>query len=358
MSEYHEITVPMARHLASDSAPPCALGQHHRDRCECLVARVEGAERAGVLSKLAQAMIVASCGPHMTAVVVDAVANVCFLVVLTKPSTTTVAVERLQARIEQLPEGPKVVSVEPLNRRLQARLGWGDVRLNALTRPAIMDALDAEILRDGLPGTMYWEHPTEGKPFQVIDPPKPDDDEKLAWLRQELGARCGLVDFARKYLELFQSKVRAVATQKASVLRLYGRYAGTTWVKESDLPPALLTEFQQVWHPEAPERCRECSKALVGTCPITDKFCSKACERAGKVIACVRCGSAAHLTESEWGYHCAACSVLAPPRKRDRPRSKELEKQVRQLAMVSRFWDVGYTADPNHEPAWKRRRRA
>ena len=354
MSEYHEIIVPMARHLASDSAPPCALGKHHQDRCECLVARVDGAERAGVLSKLAQAMIVASCGPHMTAVVVDAVANVCFLVVLTKPSTTTVAVERLQTRIEQLPEGPKVVSIEPLNRRLQARLGWGDVHLNALTRPAIMDALDAEILRDGLPGTMYWEHPTEGRPFQVIDPPKPNDDEKLAWMRQELGSRsCGLIDFARKYLELFQSKVHAVTVQKTSVLRLYRRYSGSSWAMESDLLPALLTEFQQVCHPEAPERCRGCAKALVGRCPITHSFCSDACARAGKIIRCRRCKSAARLTVTDGLYHCGACwAVPGPKRGRD-----EFADRVDQLAKASR-WGVSGAADPDHEPAWKRRRKA
>eukprot|EP00973_Karenia_brevis_P061966 8618317-Karenia_brevis.AAC.1 len=65
-----------------------------------------------------------------------------------------------------------------------------------------------------------------------------------------------------------------------SVLRLYQQYAGVSWAKESDLPPAILTEFQQIWNPDAPERCRECAKALEGTHPITHLFCSKGCERA------------------------------------------------------------------------------
>ena len=323
---------------------------------------------ANMLSKLAQSMIVASCGPQMAAVVFDKGTDECFLVVLQPLSTTTAAVASLRARIEKLPHPPEVESIEPLNRRLQARLGWGDVGLAELTRPGLMDALYAEFLRDGLPHTEYWQHPNHrGGAFQVIDPPKPSDGEKLAWLRQELGGNADLLDFARKYLELFRSKVSMEAVQKASVLRLYRQYAGGGWAKESDLPPAILTEFQQIWNPDAPERCRECAKALVGAHPITHLFCSKGCERAGKVIACARCGSAEHLTESEWGYHCAACSVRAAPRARDpkRPRSKEpgdicarLDDQVRQLAMVSRLWDVSFTADPDHEPAWKRRRRA
>ena len=136
----------MARHFVSDSAPPCERGANHRDRCECLVATVrEGGERvANMLSKLAQSMIVASCGPQMAAVVFDKGTDECFLVVRQPLSTTTAAVASLKARIEKLPHPPKVKSVEPLNRRLQARLGWGDARFDALTRPALMDALSAK----------------------------------------------------------------------------------------------------------------------------------------------------------------------------------------------------------------------
>ena len=210
-----------------------------------------------------------------------------FLVVAGVVATTTAASATLRARIEQMPGCGSVTSVEQLNRRLQARLGWGDVRLGDLAQPALMDDLDAEVTRDGHPLTRFWQHPTKGGRFPVIDPPKPSDEEKLAWLRQELrGGDVGLIDFARKYLELFRGNVHTEAVQKMSALRLYKAYACAPWTKECDLPPALLTEFQLLWNPEAPERCRECGKALVGAWPILHKFCRDACKKAGIVTAC------------------------------------------------------------------------
>ena len=91
----------MARHIVSDSAPPCERGANHKDRCECLVAKVRegGARVANMLSKLAQSMIVASCGPQMAAVVFDKGTDECFLVVLQPLSTTTAAAASLKARI-------------------------------------------------------------------------------------------------------------------------------------------------------------------------------------------------------------------------------------------------------------------
>ena len=363
----------MARHVVSSSAPPCVLGTYRKDKCECLVATVEGGERTeAILSELARALIVASTGAYATASVSDRVNNTYFLVVAGGVATTTAASANLRARVEQMPGCGRVTSVEQLNRRLQARLGWGDVRLGELAQPelaqpSLMDALDAELIRDGLPHTVFWQHPTRGGRFPVLDPPKPNDDEKLAWLRQELrGGDVGLIDFARKYLELFRANVHTEAVQKMSALRLYKAYAGAPWGKECDLPPALLTDFQQLWNPEAPERCRECGKALVGAWPILHKFCSDTCEKAGIVTACRYCGSAASLTETEGYFYCTACKRGSPLRKRaNRPvgddrtdLDKLLDNQREQLKMVSRLWGTVSTVSPDHEPAWKRRRRS
>ena len=360
----------MARHVASDSAPPCVLGTHYKDRCECLVAIVaegDAPERSGnLLGQLAKAMILASTGPTATACVSDRWNKEYFLVVAGPVATTIAAAANLKARIDQLPGCGRVKSVEQLNRRLQARMGWGDVGLGELAQPALLDALDAELINEGLPRTQYWQHPTKGREFPVVDPPKPCNEEKLAWLRQELGGGADLIDFARKYLELFRSKVLSEAVQKTSVFRLYATYAGAQWKRESDLPPALLTDFQQLWNPDAPERCRECAKALVGVCPITHAFCSDACKNAGAVTACRYCGSAANLTETEGFFYCTACKRGAPLCKRaERPWGddrtdfdKRLDSQREQLKMVSRLWDTVSVARPDHEPAWKRRRRS
>ena len=45
-------------------------------------------------------------------------------------------------------------------------------------------------------------------PFFVIDQRNVPDDEKLAWVRQELGNDAELPDFAAKFVELFGNKVR------------------------------------------------------------------------------------------------------------------------------------------------------
>ena len=161
--------------------------------------------------------------------------------------------------------------------------------LAQLAQPALMDAADIDITREGLPHTVYWEPPTCGRPFPVLDPPKPSDAEKLAWLRQELGGEAGLIDFARKYVELFSAMVHTESVQKMSVLRLFRVYGGARYKRECDLPPALLTDFQQLWHPDAPPRCRECAKALVGRWPIEHLYCNDACRLAGVRITCRGC---------------------------------------------------------------------
>ena len=51
------------------------------------------------------------------------------------------------------------------------------------------------------------------------------DDEKLAWIRQEIGDGAELPDFAEKWLDLFGEKIRGAVSQKAACLKLYGQYA-------------------------------------------------------------------------------------------------------------------------------------
>ena len=284
----------------------------------------------------------------MTAVVSDAATSQTLLVVAGSMRTIAPAAAALKAQIERLPGCPRVEWVEPLNRRLQARLGWGDVGLAQLEQPALMDAADIDIVREGLPTTAYWEHPSRGCPFPVLDPPKPSDKEKLAWLRQELGGGAELVDFARKYLELFAAKVLTEAVQKLSVLRLYQVYAGATYKRECDLPPALLSDFQWVWHPDAPSRCRECGKALTGPCPIEHLYCNDACRLAAAALTCRGCSKV--LSDLP---HCPDCKLGSVLNWRE-PRGDFERMHLK----ARRLWLCNHGQDPEHEPAWKRRRRS
>ena len=94
-----------------------------------------------LLDQLGKAMILASTGPTATACVSDRCSNEYFLVVAGPVATTTAAAASLRARIEQLLGCGRVKSVDQLNRRLQARMGWGDVGLGELAQPALLLSL-------------------------------------------------------------------------------------------------------------------------------------------------------------------------------------------------------------------------
>ena len=74
------------------------------------------------------------------------------------------------------------------------------------------------------------------------------DDEKIEWIRHELGSGATLPEFAAKFLTLFEDKLRGRAPQKSACLRLYARFnpEGRAWKKESDLPPRDLVLFARV----------------------------------------------------------------------------------------------------------------
>ena len=141
------------------------------------------------------------------------------------------------------------------------------------------------------------QHPTRPQPFYVHDHAKWPESEKLAWIRQEIGDGAGLQDFAEKWRELFGEKFGGVTAQKTACLKLYGQYTPSearTLKKECDLPPCELEQFQRLWDPGAPERCRECAKAAAPgqRHPIRvgcDMFCSRQCADAGVTIVCRTC---------------------------------------------------------------------
>ncbi len=75
--------------------------------------------------------------------------------------------------------------------------------------------------------TFVWRHhPTRPLPFYVIDQQKVPNDEKLAWMKQELGSDADIWKFGAHFLELFGDKVRGIVPQKTVVFELWQLYSG------------------------------------------------------------------------------------------------------------------------------------
>ena len=188
-------------------------------------------------------------------------------------------------------------------------------------------------------------------PFFVIDQQKVPEADKLAWMKQELQEDAPLEEFVGKFVELFGDKLRGQVPQKNACLKLYGLYAeeGRAWKKESDLPPKLLVAFQRVWDPKAPDRCTECGKTL----ERPGQFCGSVCEHAGAKNTCRGCGAELDRVHP----YCRTCKRGASPlRPANTKRSRD---QAAQMSMAQRLWFGGaVTKDPDHEAAWKKRRRS
>eukprot|EP00973_Karenia_brevis_P090912 12404968-Karenia_brevis.AAC.1 len=131
------------------------------------------------------------------------------------------------------------------------------------------------------------------------------DSVKLEWLGFELGEGASLVDFARKFRELFGEKISA-DSQRTACLKLYRQYANIVERKdlergayptvaearkklysmECQVPPDELEEFQRVWDADAPRRCHENQCELPAGIPLGQHFCCAEHAHAGKQISC------------------------------------------------------------------------
>ena len=139
----------------------------------------------------------------------------------------------------------------------------------------------------------WRQHPERLLPFFVTDQIKVSDEEKVIWIRQELGSGATLPEFCAKYIDIFSDRKVGAIQQKCACLKLYAQYRPgseeASWAKEGDLPPRAMEEFQRVWNPNAPSRCHECRKPLEGKASIRDRYCSSKCRDAGFVVRCTRC---------------------------------------------------------------------
>ena len=99
------------------------------------------------------------------------------------------------------------------------------------------------------------------------------------------------------------------------------------WKSESDLPPRTLEAFHAAY-PAAP-----------GTVSVRDgcRVC-KECGRGAETADIVAHSIAAGLEETELG--------------------KSIKRNAEKLRVASNIWSFSTKSDPDHEPAWKKRRRS
>ena len=121
------------------------------------------------------------------------------------------------------------------------------------------------------------KHPAAPLPFYVIDLGKYKVEEKMVWMKLEIGADRTLEEFVEKFVELF----RGMETQslRQACLKTYALYSGRTISKEVDLPPWEREVFKRAFDPKQPRLCQECATALPADNLL---YCSNACKQAGK----------------------------------------------------------------------------
>ena len=365
----------MSGYSSLGTMPPCALQAKEKDKIQTVVAKIDAP--SWMLEQHHKNWIWSGGGAAAYVEITTGESEGRYLVLTALEATTEVALKGQVTRgLAKLPGNPSVEWTSALTRRLQRLFCWGDAaatREDAVraTRadsqehtaivpqarvdgdscedlahfPALFDAL-----RAGAVQYRWLQHPGRPLPFFVVDQIKPSNEDKVTWIRQELGGGATLPDFCAMYLELFGQKKAGVIQQKGHCLKLYGMYHPTSeeakWKREGELPPIVMQEFQRVWESTAPSRCHECRKPLKSL-SRQDHFCCDKCRDAGFVVACVRC--TAERT-------CAFCTSSASDRALGQSRlddalrqsQKDLERWRRITGQVKRV------AIPFYEPAWKR----
>ena len=225
------------------------------------------------------------------------------------------------------------------------------------------------------------------------------DSVKLEWLGFELGEGASLVDFARKFRELFGEKINA-DSQKTTCLKLYRQYANIVERKdlerdayptvaearkklysmECQVPPGELEEFQRVWNADAPRRCHENHCELPGDTPPGQHFCSAEHAHAGKQIFCTNVTERTVVNGEEIARRCngkvvyrSGCRVcttcgqgsdIAKIVARSQEHTAETEwdksrkRNAQSLQIANNVWGkFASQTDPNYVPAWTKKRR-
>ena len=220
-----------------------------------------------------------------------------------------------------------------------------------------------------------WKNPLQPELFYV-DVANLRNAEKKALLLHELGEDAPLADFARKFVDIsgHPAGPDQQKTQKSTCLQLYREYAKiadnmsfseqdrkTLYSKTCMIPPIELSDFERVWKPNAPQRCLECTKEIIPQASAKHGFCSDTCRYAGVTATCVPCGSKIVRESGVQVCKRTACqiandsSVCAAVKRRREDEGGE--PSTLHIAGQMWFWKHEQKTDPNHAPAWTKRRR-
>ena len=214
----------------------------------------------------------------------------------------------------------------------------------------------------------FCSSPLRPEPFKVMDSRNVPNAIKLEYIQANIGldADVSIAEFSEAALAIFPEARADTSKQKQLCLELFGKHTGKEYRKESDLPPKVLEEFQKVWDAAAPRRCRECSNALPASSPLMQVFCGEACAAAGKKITCRTCGPSGEVSIFPGCRVCKACgkgskaaeSMAAEERRTEKSKLDTMLKENSEMQRkVSDRWNFIAAADPDHQPAWTKRRR-
>ena len=215
------------------------------------------------------------------------------------------------------------------------------------------------------------------------------NEEKLEYMRLEIGDDEDLLTFASKYLELFKEKIKGVNNQKQYCLQLYREYAKVhelqvkgpyntlaearkmSYSCVSHVPPHLQGEFERLWDALAQDCCLECGTAV----PKDVDYCSKACAHASMILACGRVdpnGEAneegIHLCKGNLEligkvYACQKCGHNKDYKDTPSPSSSScpfdaiIARHKENDVAVRNMWVIKKRS-AEHVPEWTKRRRA
>ena len=230
--------------------------------------------------------------------------------------------------------------IQPLTERLQSKFGWR-------TKPKTLLALcngDTDFVSQMHEES--WVHPWSPLPFYVLPQKKPSDEEKLAWILQEVPGVADLGVFAKTFLVLFGANFTMKSAQKATVIRLWGHHVGRELEKGMDLEAEELEIFELAWDKKARARCRLCKGEVEEVQAAYFHARAPECQRPDCTIPQARCRACETESEADAGWHtCKPCQrePLPTPTGTDSALLRSLKRQHEMLRIHNNVWqtDIG-----------------
>ena len=107
---------------------------------------------------------------------------------------------------------------------------------------------------DDIPKFVFT-HPTDPLPFYVLDSKKISEEEKLWWIRGELGSEACLTAFAKYFIYIFADCIQDEKKLKQKINELYCTYKNLPKRKLEDIPNQDKGPFHRIWNKKAPDYC-------------------------------------------------------------------------------------------------------